>query len=239
MILRPNRLRVAVACCVWLASLASRAAYAQVTPAAGFTPPDDTPSIKIGVTFYGDYTYTQNPKSTDADGNIINPSAFNVSRSYINVTGNVNHIDRVPHHARRGPGDGPVQRRDGGDRRQRQPGVPDQVRLRPVQSRRLDDRRDPGPASASSRRRCSTTRKASTATGSRARRSPSARASTTRRMAAPRFTSTFPRTTATCTSASTTAKATPKRIPTIRRRLRSAGRFVRSRPTRRFCAASA
>ncbi|MEP7304938.1 MAG: hypothetical protein ABJA98_05430 [Acidobacteriota bacterium] len=65
--------------------------YAQVTPAAGFTPPDDTPSIKIGVTFYGDYTYTQNPQSTDADGNVINPSAFNVSRSYINITGNVNH----------------------------------------------------------------------------------------------------------------------------------------------------
>jgi hypothetical protein len=74
------------------ASLAPGALYAQVTPAAGFTPPDDTPSIKIGVTFYGDYTYTQNPKTTDADGNSINPSAFNVSRSYINVTGNLNHI---------------------------------------------------------------------------------------------------------------------------------------------------
>jgi hypothetical protein len=89
---RPIRLRVAVACCALLASVGSRAAYAQVTPAAGNTPPDDTPSIKIGVTFYADYTYTQNPQSADADGNIINPSAFNVSRSYINVTGNVNHL---------------------------------------------------------------------------------------------------------------------------------------------------
>src|SRR6266404_1473232 len=68
------------------------AAFAQITPAAGFTPPDDTPSIKVGVTMYADYTYTQNPQSTDADGNVINPSAFNVSRSYINVTGNLNHI---------------------------------------------------------------------------------------------------------------------------------------------------
>jgi hypothetical protein len=67
-------------------------ASAQVTPAAGFVPPDDTPSIRIGVTFYGDYTYTQSPTITDADGNTVNPSAFNVSRSYINVTGNVNHI---------------------------------------------------------------------------------------------------------------------------------------------------
>jgi hypothetical protein len=67
-------------------------ASAQVTPAAGYTPPDDTPSIKVGVTFYGDYTYTQNPQVSDADGNLINPSAFNVTRSYINITGNVSHI---------------------------------------------------------------------------------------------------------------------------------------------------
>ncbi len=67
-------------------------AWAQVTPAAGYTPPDDTPSIRFGVTLYADYTYTQNPQSTDADGNVINASAFNVSRSYINVTGNLSHI---------------------------------------------------------------------------------------------------------------------------------------------------
>src|SRR5580765_8097066 len=71
---------------------AARQASAQVTPAAGYTPPDDTPSIKVGVTFYGDYTYTQSPQTTDADGNVINPSAFNVSRSYINITGNISHI---------------------------------------------------------------------------------------------------------------------------------------------------
>jgi hypothetical protein len=67
-------------------------ALAQVTPAAGYTPPDDTPSIRVGVTFYADYTYTQSPETTDADGNVINPSAFNVTRSYINVTGNISHI---------------------------------------------------------------------------------------------------------------------------------------------------
>ena len=72
--------------------LISTAALAQVTPAAGFTPPDDTPSIKVGVTLYADYTYTQNPQSTDADGNAVNPSAFNVSRSYVNITGNLSHI---------------------------------------------------------------------------------------------------------------------------------------------------
>jgi hypothetical protein len=67
-------------------------ALAQVTPAAGFTPPDDTPSIRVGVTIYADFTYQDNPEATDADGNAIHPSAFNVTRSYINVTGNINHI---------------------------------------------------------------------------------------------------------------------------------------------------
>jgi len=66
--------------------------FAQVTPAAGFTPPDDTPSIRVGVTLYADYTYTQNPTTTDADGNVINAGAFNVTRSYINFTGNINHL---------------------------------------------------------------------------------------------------------------------------------------------------
>ena len=69
-----------------------RAASAQVTPAAGYTPPDDTPSIKVGVTIYADYTYTQSPESKDADGNTVNPSTFNVGRSYINVTGNISHL---------------------------------------------------------------------------------------------------------------------------------------------------
>jgi hypothetical protein len=67
-------------------------ASAQVTPAAGYTPPDDTPSVKVGVTLYTDFTYQQNPTGTDSDGNVINPSGFNVSRSYINITGNLNHI---------------------------------------------------------------------------------------------------------------------------------------------------
>ena len=75
-----------------MAGLSAATASAQVTPAAGFTPPDDTPVIRVGATIFGDYTYTKAPQSKDADGNLINPSAFNVSRSYINITGNVSHI---------------------------------------------------------------------------------------------------------------------------------------------------
>jgi hypothetical protein len=65
---------------------------AQVTPAAGPVRPDDTPSIRVGATIFADYTVTQQPKATDVDGNEITPNAFNISRAYINVTGNVSHI---------------------------------------------------------------------------------------------------------------------------------------------------
>lgn len=67
------------------------AAVAQVTPAAGYTPPDDTPSFKVGATIFGDYTYIDSPTSKDADNNVIHPSSFNISRAYINVSGNLNH----------------------------------------------------------------------------------------------------------------------------------------------------
>jgi hypothetical protein len=70
----------------------ARASSAQITTSAGYTPPDDTPSIKVGVTIYSDFTYQSSPDATDADGNTINPSSFNVSRAYINITGNINHI---------------------------------------------------------------------------------------------------------------------------------------------------
>jgi len=68
------------------------AASAQVTPAAGYTPPDDTPSIKVGATLFGNFTYQTSPQITDADGNLVNKSSFDVARAYINVTGNISHI---------------------------------------------------------------------------------------------------------------------------------------------------
>ncbi|MGE5358313.1 MAG: hypothetical protein ACM3NQ_04795 [Bacteroidales bacterium] len=67
-------------------------ARAQVTPAAGYTPPDDTPKINVGATIFTDYRYVSSPTAKDLDGNVINPSSFNVSRAYINVTGNISHL---------------------------------------------------------------------------------------------------------------------------------------------------
>jgi hypothetical protein len=65
---------------------------AQVTPAAGYVPPDDTPAVRVGATIFADYTVTQTPRATDVDGNRITPNAFNIGRAYINVTGNISHI---------------------------------------------------------------------------------------------------------------------------------------------------
>jgi hypothetical protein len=75
-----------------LCTLYALPAVAQVTPAAAYTPPDDTPSIRVGTTIFGDYTITDKPKGTDADGNEFTPNAFNIGRAYINVTGNISHL---------------------------------------------------------------------------------------------------------------------------------------------------
>ena len=86
--LRTEQVAIAVVALLVAASPAS----AQVTPAAGYTPPDDTPSIKVGATIFADYTYQVEPEVKDADGNSVNFNAFNVSRAYINVTGNISHL---------------------------------------------------------------------------------------------------------------------------------------------------
>jgi len=76
--------------CVLVLGVAAPAA-AQVTPAAGYTPPDDTQSIRIGAVIYYDFTTTTSPKAKDTDGNSITQSVFNVGRAYINVQGNISH----------------------------------------------------------------------------------------------------------------------------------------------------
>jgi hypothetical protein len=76
---------------VW--GIAAGSAAGQAPPAQTATPaPDDTPSIRIGATLFADYTFTNSPEAADSDGNIVHPSAFNVGRSYINITGNISHL---------------------------------------------------------------------------------------------------------------------------------------------------
>ena len=50
------------------------AASAQVTPAQGYTPPDDTPSIRVGMTLFGNYTYQSAPTIVDTAGTSPNTS---------------------------------------------------------------------------------------------------------------------------------------------------------------------
>jgi hypothetical protein len=83
-----SRITLAVAGAILVASTA----FAQVTPAAGYTPPDDTASVKIGSTIFADYTFNESPTAVDSDGHTIHNSSFNISRAYINVNGNLNHL---------------------------------------------------------------------------------------------------------------------------------------------------
>jgi len=67
--------RKTAVCFLALAAIAT-GAFPQVTPAAGVTPPDDTPKVNVGVTIFGDYTYTDSPTSKDSDGNVIGEKRF-------------------------------------------------------------------------------------------------------------------------------------------------------------------
>lgn len=86
-----RRTALTVAAGALLVSL-SPVALSQVTPAAGYTPPDDKPSAKVGFTLFSDYTYTDSPTAKNADGSTYNPSSFNVSRAYLNFTGQLHHL---------------------------------------------------------------------------------------------------------------------------------------------------
>lgn len=78
--------RLALLVAAALVAVASSAA-GQDAPAA--PPPAFTPSVKVGATIFLDYLFQQTPKVPDADGNEVQPSSFNVGRTYLNVTGNV------------------------------------------------------------------------------------------------------------------------------------------------------
>lgn len=60
---------------------------AQTAQPAGSAPAADTPSIRVGAVLFTDWTIQISPRTVDADGNAIRPNAFNVTRSYINLTG--------------------------------------------------------------------------------------------------------------------------------------------------------
>jgi hypothetical protein len=83
--------RFPTVCAAALVLFAAPQVRAQITPAGGYTPPDDTPKINVGITLFADYTYQDAPTVVDGDRNVIHKSSFNLSRAYINVTGSLSH----------------------------------------------------------------------------------------------------------------------------------------------------
>ncbi len=83
--------RFTTACAAAAGLMVALEARAQVTVAAGYTPPDDTPKINIGVTIFANYSYQDSPTVKDGSTAVVHSNSFDVNRTYINVTGNLSH----------------------------------------------------------------------------------------------------------------------------------------------------
>jgi len=89
---RVHRVERVVLIGMMLSVLVPLRALAQVTPAAGYVPPDDTPSLRVGMTLYPMFNLQTEPEITDAAGSSVHRNAFDVGRAYINLTGQLSHI---------------------------------------------------------------------------------------------------------------------------------------------------
>lgn len=91
--MKDRLLRFATAGAAAMTLMVAMEARAQVTVAAGYTPPDDTPRINVGITLFANYSYQDSPKVSDGSPQkgSINPNSFDVNRAYINVTGSLSH----------------------------------------------------------------------------------------------------------------------------------------------------
>ena len=115
--------------------------------------------------------FSKRPRSRTPTATRSTLSAFQIGRSYINVTGNITQEHLVPRHARHRARD---RRRQLAER---QLHVPAEIRLRAVEPRGPPGQGHPMRGSACSRRRGSSSSTPSTATASRGRRSRIAKAS--------------------------------------------------------------
>jgi hypothetical protein len=70
----------------------ARAASAQGVAPGSIPATDDTPSIRVGVMVFANYFYQTEPQVTDTGGNLVNYNAFDITRAYINISGNISHI---------------------------------------------------------------------------------------------------------------------------------------------------
>ena len=89
--MKDRLVKLTTACAAAAGFLVAMEVRAQITPAAGYTPPDDTPKINVGITLFADYSYQDTPTVVDGDKNTIHKNSFNLTRAYINVTGSLSH----------------------------------------------------------------------------------------------------------------------------------------------------
>lgn len=87
-------LRIAVVGVGLALGLAQPLSAQTTTPA---TPPAPKPAatgplIKVGTTIFADFTQTTTPTALDAAGHSYHPSAFNITRAYMNITGTLNSV---------------------------------------------------------------------------------------------------------------------------------------------------
>ncbi len=61
----------------------------ETPPAQPAQPPPDPHNVKVGGTIFTDYSYQQEPKIVDSDGNPVPLTQFEITRAYINLTGNI------------------------------------------------------------------------------------------------------------------------------------------------------
>src|SRR5262245_18290245 len=91
--MKDRLIKFTTACAVAAGLFAASELRAQITVAEGYTPPDDTPKINIGITIFANYSYQDTPTVTDASAarNTIHQNSFDVNCAYINVTGALSH----------------------------------------------------------------------------------------------------------------------------------------------------
>ncbi len=87
-----SNFRMTLSAAALAAVFAAGTARAQVTPAQGYEPVDDTPTVRPGVTIFTDFTANEKPEVKDSSGHTIQPNSFNVSRAYMTIAGSLSHL---------------------------------------------------------------------------------------------------------------------------------------------------
>ena len=104
--MKDRLVRLTTACAAAAGLMVAMEVRAQVTPAAGYTPPDDTPRSRSAARSSRTTPIRTRRRSMDADGNAIHPNAFNLDARLHQRHRATSPTCRLPHHARHRARDG-------------------------------------------------------------------------------------------------------------------------------------